>query len=50
MPQAEMDAGYRGLAKTHPGQVSVPPLKPRKDAAALDWKPNPVTIWVMQPR
>jgi hypothetical protein len=30
--QAEMDAGYRGLAKTHPGQVSVPPLKPRKDA------------------
>jgi hypothetical protein len=20
-----MDAGYRGLAKTHPGQVNVPP-------------------------
>ena len=39
--QAEMDAGYRGLAKAHPGQVSVPPLKPRKDAppeAAAAWE------------
>ncbi len=30
--RAEMDAGYRGLAKTHPGQISVPPLRPRKNA------------------
>jgi hypothetical protein len=26
-----VDAGYRGLAKDHPGQVIVPPLKPKKD-------------------
>ena len=32
--QAEMDAGYRGLRRDHPGQVHVPPLKPAKDAAA----------------
>ncbi len=31
--QAEMDSGYRGLRRDHPAQVSVPPLKPRKDAA-----------------
>jgi len=30
---AEMDAGYRGLHRDHPGQVSVPPKKPVKDAA-----------------
>jgi hypothetical protein len=29
----EMDAGYRGLHRDHPGQVSVPPKKPAKDAA-----------------
>ena len=29
-----MDAGYRGLHRDHPGQVSVPPDKPGKDAAA----------------
>jgi hypothetical protein len=27
-----MDAGYRGLGNNHPGQVSVPPKKPAKDA------------------
>ena len=27
-----VDAGYRGLAKDHPGQVIAPPLKPKKDA------------------
>lgn len=27
-----VDSGYRGLAKTHPGHVIAPPLKPRKDA------------------
>jgi DDE superfamily endonuclease len=27
-----VDAGYRGLAKDHPGQVISPPLKPRKGA------------------
>jgi len=31
--QAEMDAGYRGLHRDHPGQVSVPPKKPAKNAA-----------------
>ena len=30
--EAEMDAGYRGLHRDHPGQVSVPPKKPAKDA------------------
>jgi hypothetical protein len=29
---ADMDAGYRGLHRDHPGQVSVPPKKPAKDA------------------
>ncbi len=28
-----VDAGYQGLAKQHPGQVSAPPLKLRPDAA-----------------
>ena len=31
--QAQMDAGYRGLRRDHPGQVTVPPAKPAKDAA-----------------
>ena len=30
--QAEMDAGYRGLRRDHPAQVSVPPGKPPKNA------------------
>ncbi len=30
--QAEMDAGYRGLRRDHPDQVSVPPKKPAKNA------------------
>jgi hypothetical protein len=29
----EMDAGYRSLRRDHPGQVSIPPKKPGKDAA-----------------
>ena len=29
---AQVDAGYRGLAKEFPGQVTAPPLKPKKDA------------------
>ena len=28
----EMDDGYRGLARDHPGQVTCPPKKPRQDA------------------
>ncbi len=28
----EMNNGYRGLARDHPGQVTAPPKKPRKDA------------------
>ena len=39
--QAEMDSGYRGLRRDHPGQVSVPPLKPRKNQAA----PEAVAAW-----
>jgi DDE superfamily endonuclease len=31
--QAEMDAGYRGLRRDHPSQVSVPPAKPAKNAS-----------------
>ena len=27
-----VDAGYQGLARDHPGQVTAPPLKPRADA------------------
>ena len=38
--QAEMDSGYRGLGRGHPDQVSVPPLKPRKNAA-----PEAVQAW-----
>jgi hypothetical protein len=32
--EAEMDAGYRGLRRDHPAQVSVPPKKPAKNADA----------------
>jgi hypothetical protein len=39
--QAEMDSGYRGLRRDHPGQVSVPPLKPRKNHAT----PEAVAAW-----
>jgi hypothetical protein len=28
----EMDSGYQGLRRDHPGQVSTPPKKPAKDA------------------
>jgi len=38
--RAEMDAGYRGLHRDHPGQVSVPPKKPAKDAA-----PEAMAAW-----
>ena len=31
---AEVDAGYQGLARDFPAQVSAPPKKPRKDAPA----------------
>jgi hypothetical protein len=31
--RCEMDAGYRGLHRDHPAQVSVPPKKPAQDAA-----------------
>jgi hypothetical protein len=31
-----VDAGYRGLAKDHPGQVIAPPLKPKKDTPPDD--------------
>jgi hypothetical protein len=37
---AEMDAGYRGLHRDHPGQVSVPPKKPARDAA-----PEVIQAW-----
>ena len=30
--KAKVDAGYRGLAKEFPNQVTAPPLKPKKDA------------------
>jgi hypothetical protein len=38
--QAEMDAGYRGLRRDHPAQVSVPPKKPAKNAA-----PEVIQAW-----
>jgi DDE superfamily endonuclease len=38
--RAEMDAGYRGLHRDHPDQVSVPPEKPAKDAA-----PEAIAAW-----
>ena len=43
--RCEMDAGYRGLHRDHPGQVSVPPKKPAKDAAPEVTEPGskPVT-------
>jgi len=31
--ECEMDAGYRGLHRDHPAQVSVPPKKPAKNAS-----------------
>ena len=34
--QAEADAGYQGLARDFPGQVSVPPKKPGKNAPSED--------------
>jgi hypothetical protein len=34
--QAEVDAGYRGLARDFPAQVSGPPKKPGKDAAPAE--------------
>ena len=38
--RCEMDAGYRGLHRDHPGQVSVPPKKPARDAA-----PEAIEAW-----
>jgi hypothetical protein len=32
--QAEVDSGYQGLARDFPAQVSAPPKKPGKNAAA----------------
>jgi hypothetical protein len=34
--QAEVDAGYQGLARDFPAQVSAPPKKPGKDAAPAE--------------
>jgi DDE superfamily endonuclease len=34
--EAEVDAGYQGLARDFPGQVSAPPKKPGKNAAPED--------------
>ncbi|MGW3829085.1 transposase family protein [Streptomyces sp. NPDC005071] len=34
--KAQADSGYQGLAKEFPGQVTVPPAKPRKDACDGD--------------
>ena len=34
--RAEVDAGYQGLARDFPGQVSAPPKKPGKDAPPED--------------
>jgi DDE superfamily endonuclease/Helix-turn-helix of DDE superfamily endonuclease len=41
--QAEVDAGYQGLARDFPGQVSAPPKKPRKDAP-----PQETARWAQQ--
>jgi len=41
--QAEVDAGYQGLARDFPGQVSAPPKKPRKDAP-----PEETAAWEQQ--
>ena len=38
--RSEMDAGYRGLHRDHPAQVSVPPKKPAKNAA-----PEAIQAW-----
>jgi hypothetical protein len=38
--EAEMDAGYRGLRRDHPAQVSVPPKKPATNAA-----PEVIQAW-----
>lgn len=38
--KAKVDAGYRGLAKEFPDQVTAPPLKPKKDAT-----PEEVAVW-----
>ncbi|KPI11102.1 hypothetical protein OV450_8473 [Actinobacteria bacterium OV450] len=38
--KAQVDAGYRGLAKDFPDQVTAPPKKPGKDADADD-----ITAW-----
>ncbi|WAX78017.1 transposase [Streptomyces sp. KMM 9044] len=38
--KAKVDAGYRGLAKEFPCQVTAPPLKPKKDAT-----PEEVAVW-----
>lgn len=39
--ECEMDSGYRGLRRDHPGQAHVPPLKPKNGASAeqvADWE------------
>jgi len=41
--QAEVDAGYQGLARDFPGQVSAPPKKPGKNAA-----PEETACWEQQ--
>lgn len=38
--KAHVDAGYQGLAKQYPGQVTAPPLKPGKDAT-----PDQAAAW-----
>jgi hypothetical protein len=38
--QAEVDAGYQGLARDYPAQVSAPPKKPRNDVS-----PEETTRW-----
>jgi hypothetical protein len=42
---AEADAGYQGLARDFPGQVSAPPKKPGKDAS-----PEDAALWEHQRR
>ena len=41
--EAEVDAGYQGLARDFPGQVSAPPKKPGKNAA-----PEQIARWEQQ--
>lgn len=38
--KALVDSGYQGLARDFPGQVSAPPLKPKKDAP-----PEVINVW-----